>query len=248
MKKAAGHRAAFIVLLLIMITGMCRITASAQTEDTDTQVKVINVQKVKTISWRARLRCTVKKGKKVLAKEGSTVEVVSRDYNYGGKSLVKLGKYQVRLKNSCLRFLSDMASVSKTGDYTKETKEAFINGKNASSRTRYLIWVSLDKQRVNIFTGKKGNWRLIRVYPCSSGATPTPTRSGWRTVDYKRKVLKGLLWFTDLSGGGFHKWPGKVNMNVLGKHTASHGCVRLTESDAKALYDLIPVHTKILVY
>jgi len=55
-------------------------------------------------------------------------------------------------------------------DYDQQTKTIWVNAKGYASTTRYLIWVSLAYQRVNIFEGSKGNWTLIHEYLCGSGA------------------------------------------------------------------------------
>ena len=54
--------------------------------------------------------------------------------------------------------------------------------------------------------------------------------------------------FTDIVGGGFHKWPGSINKSIFGKDTASGGCVRLTNSDAEWIYKHVPVKSTVYVY
>ena len=50
-------------------------------------------------------------------------------------------------------------------DYSPEIKQAFVHAKGYSSRTGYLIWVSLATQKVNVFGGFKGNWDLMKNIP-----------------------------------------------------------------------------------
>ena len=49
---------------------------------------------------------------------------------------------------------------------------------NYDSKTDYLVWVSRYTQKVIVFTGKQGDWELIKTFPCSTGANNTPTPVG----------------------------------------------------------------------
>ena len=77
-------------------------------------------------------------------------------------------------------------------DYSPEIKQAFVHAKGYSSRTGYLIWVSLATQKVNVFGGFKGNWDLMRTFRCATGAPSTPTPVGVTYVTYKQSA-----WVTD---------------------------------------------------
>ena len=63
--------------------------------------------------------------------------------------------------------------------------ESFVNNSNLSSKTSYLIWVDTQSFKVNIFTGKKGNWKLTKSYSCSIGKPSTPTIKGTFYVGIK---------------------------------------------------------------
>ena len=203
---------------------------------------------VHTLYYKAKLHKDVKvKGKTVL-KKGKSVVVVSRNYDRSGSSLVKYKKGTVKVSNSSLSIYSDMPTISKEGDYKNKVKTAFVNGKKIKSKTKWLCWVSLDKQRVNVFHKKGGLWELVRTFRCSSGKTSTPTRAGKHKIDFKNRSLRGLAWFTDIVGGGFHKWPGSINHSIFGKDTASGGCVRMTNSDAEWIYKHVPVKSTVYVY
>ncbi len=202
-------------------------------------------EKVHTLYWKATLRRDVKaKGKTF--KRGTSVVVVNRRTH--SKSLVRCRGVLFKAPNSILSIKRDM-STAKKGDYSKETKERFINGKKkASSKTRWLVWVSLDKQRVNVFCGSKGAWKLVKTFKCSTGKASTPTPPGWNTIDGKSYYFKGCKYYTEVCGSGMHKWPGAMNRKILGSHTVSHGCIRLTESSARWIYKNVPRKTKTYVY
>ena len=56
--------------------------------------------------------------------------------------------------------LSDFLLVNSLSSYG----ESFVNNSNLSSTTNYLIWVDTQSFKVNIFTGKKSNWKLSKVF------------------------------------------------------------------------------------
>lgn len=51
------------------------------------------------------------------------------------------------------------------------------------SNTKYLIWVDLSNFKVNIYSGKSGQWNLLKSYVCTIGKTSTPTPKGTFSVD-----------------------------------------------------------------
>lgn len=81
-------------------------------------------------------------------------------------------------------------SYAANNDYSKTTKEVWINAKGYSSNTNYLVWINRAYQHVNVFTGSKGNWKLTKSFIVGTGAASTPTPVGVTTVSYK---LKGRL-------------------------------------------------------
>ncbi|MCM0646951.1 L,D-transpeptidase family protein [Clostridium swellfunianum] len=133
--------------------------------------------------------------------------------------------------------------------------EQYINNKNFPSKTKYLIWIDIPKQRVNIFTGSNKNWKLLKSMVCSTGKSYTPTIKGNFEVG-----VKGSYFIAD--GGARCKWYTQIKGNYLfhsvlydnkGERIidstlgvpASHGCVRLATENAKFIYDNIPAGTAI---
>lgn len=152
-------------------------------------------------------------------------------------------------------------------DYSKATKEGFVNQKGYKSSTGYLIWISLKTQKVNIFQGQKGNWKLIRTCSCATGQNATPTVTGVFQVIYKTSLWR----FTEVINGkevddyyrvfkvtGF--WGGQATHSrlYLTKDGSlldgtmgtpvSHGCVRMMDEDCGYIYSSIPYNTTVVVY
>ena len=141
--------------------------------------------------------------------------------------------------------------------YTDEVMEAFVNQKGYSSSTKYLVWVSLKTQTVNVFTGGKGNWTLTKSMPCASGKNSTPTVTGeftvkshaweWNFGTYKVRYVTVFY-----EGYAFHSRIYKTDYSSLLDDTigtpASDGCLRMLDDDCYYIFDQIPTGTRVVVY
>ena len=220
---------------------------------------------VKTIWWKAKTTKKlkvkdVKTKKKFKIGKGKTLVVTKRNYrhlNPNAKSTCVYKDHEVRIPNKYLNFKKDLCTGAK-GDYDDDTKEYFVNVARRAQlskkgRGNRLIWVSLDKQRVNVFIGSPGKWELEKVFLTSTGAAKTPTPVGPDVVNFKKLEYKiegsRVKYFVEAVGSGFHKWSysGKFRARA-GKHTISHGCIRLKESDAIWMYKNIEEGTRVLIY
>lgn len=145
------------------------------------------------------------------------------------------------------------------GDYTAQQKQDFVNAKGYSSSTGWLVWVNLYHTKVNVFTGSKGNWKLVKSFNCAIGNPNTPTPIGiykiqsqerytqWNYDDFYVNVI------TRFNGGyAFHTrkrsyYTGGYIMNDYNV-MASHGCVRLNVEDAVYLRDTVRLYSTVVVY
>ena len=228
-----------LVFVIILFAGM--LAAQVRQVPADQQI-----QKVHTLYWKATLRRDVKtQGKKI--KRGTSVVVIQR--NVHSKSVVKYKDVVFKAPNSWLSYKKDLATSQSQGDYNRLTKEHFINRlKNASSKTGWIVWISLDKQRVNIYRGSKGQWSLVKTFQFSTGKASTPTPTGWKVIDFKKMWVSGCKYYTEVCGSGIHRWPGTLNKMILGNHTVSHSCIRLTSGNAQWVYEHVPKKTAVLIY
>ena len=156
-------------------------------------------------------------------------------------------------------------------DYSKETKERFVNKKKYSSSTKYLCWVNTYTQRVNIFKGKKGKWKLYKSYRVTSGTFYHLTtlsknqkihrRMGVRTRHFVAGVhklspstyyMKWLSFFT--KGNSFHSHCWRTGSNRQINHVKGNlqpgtkGCMRMSVANAKWIYNNIPMRTRVVTY
>ncbi|MGI6028980.1 MAG: L,D-transpeptidase family protein [Candidatus Heteroscillospira sp.] len=142
-------------------------------------------------------------------------------------------------------------------DYEDFEKEIWVNAKGYSSESQYLIWINQSCQRVNIFEGSQGQWKLLRscIVGCGAGAnTPrgvfetTWNQPGWFTASYDvRPVVR-------FYGGGyaFHSrlyHPGTDQLSDPGiGYPISHGCIRMYDEDIQWIYDNVPSGTTVVSF
>lgn len=146
-------------------------------------------------------------------------------------------------------------------DYTPEVKTRWVNLQGYKSSTKYLIWVNLTYQRVNIFEGSQGKWYLIRSCLCGSGKSSTPTIRGVFTTSYKQTAWDygsyycgPIVRFNGSSGYAFHSRLEYYPMYSDRYYDArigfpiSHGCLRMYNDDIRWMYNNIPNGTTVVVY
>lgn len=142
-------------------------------------------------------------------------------------------------------------------DYEPYEKEIWVNAQDYSSDTQYLIWINQSCQRVNIFEGAQGEWKLIYEYIVGCGResnTPkgvfktTYNQTGWFTPSYDvRPVVR-------FKGGGyaFHSrlyHPGTNELQDAGiGYPISAGCIRMYDGDIQWIYDNVPTDTTVVVH
>lgn len=184
-------------------------------------------------------------------KPGKKVTIIYRRWK---QSLVSYEGKKYYIYNGAMRVNGQ--SYTKN-DYSTQAKELFINSKGYKSKSKYLIWISTYTQRVNVFQGSKGNWKLIRSEKCVTGKMSTYTPLGEFDVTkkkyahyYGRNFYKHLTYFR--GNNKMHTRParrkgGKYLNATMGK-PLSNGCVRLTDSLAKWVYKNVPKKATVLVY
>jgi lipoprotein-anchoring transpeptidase ErfK/SrfK len=151
----------------------------------------------------------------------------------------------------------DLLSEIYTGkDYSTDEKELFVNMKGYTSSSKYLIWISTYTQRVNIFTGSKGQWKLFRACRCATGDKETPTPLGGFKLYARQSAQKYKHTYYRYLSKFFIKnsmhtriryYSGRFEDSRLGL-PLSHGCVRLEDQNAKYIYQNVPLKTTVIVY
>lgn len=185
---------------------------------------------------------------------GSKVEII-RDYDNGEEYNINYNNKEYVVDSSYLNIYSD--PVTNPIKMTEEQMEKYVNTKDFYSDTSYFVWVDLDRQRINVFTGKTKEWKLIREIDCASGVNRTPTIRGTfyigdRGQDFFDKYGYGARNWVRISGFYlFHSIIVDRNYNIVDDNVGtrlSHGCIRMSVDNSKWFYDYIPQNTKIWIW
>ena len=143
-------------------------------------------------------------------------------------------------------------------DISDTDKEIFVKAKGYESKTDYLVWVNLERQKVNVFLREETGWDLIKTFTCSSGAniTPTPTGTmtycafgnGWYEKEY---IVRPILYLNMERGIAFHSilfnLDGSVQDATQGR-PVSHGCIRMKKDDINWMASYLTIGTTVVVY
>lgn len=148
---------------------------------------------------------------------------------------------------------------AKEHDYKESDKVKWVNIKGYSSKTDYLIWVSIAYQRLNIFSGSAGNWNLQQTFIIGTGAPGRDTPAGvWRLINKSSKgwstskyTVKPVISFIN-DKYGFHSrlyYPNSTRIydDKIG-FPCSHGCIRMYSDDLSWFYRIVPLKTTVIVF
>lgn len=152
------------------------------------------------------------------------------------------------------------------GAWSGASEKMWNKVKNSSSNTKYLISVSRELNRLCVYEGKKGNWKLKYYWMCSTGRPEdgkisiTPTGSWlmpeednhlgyigghkdytcwYATRFYKRCFFHSVTYKPESKT---EKLDPRLGMNI------SDGCIRLDIENAKWIYDNCHTGTRVIVY
>ena len=222
--------------------------ASAPTAETS---RVRTAYYYGTVKAKVTLKSHDKKKKKITLKKGDIVR--SEGFSQGAFKFTRNGRpYEAKW----FRFKKVKADFTKNAYVNGFTPEAYVNHGNFGSKTGYLIWINIYSQRVFIFQGSKGNWKLINKdeldgmdgYLCGSGKAKFPTPTGMNKSLHKKmkKYSKHSYWNCFSGTNAIHdskKW----EIKYLGK-MISNGCVRVTRNEAVWIYKNVPKKTRVIVF
>lgn len=133
------------------------------------------------------------------------------------------------------------------------------SSKASSSKSSKVIKVDLTAQLVDAYDGSE----RIHRFECVSGDKDHPTDRGKFKIQRKHEIYRSRAYnvqmnyamFFTADGKALHQYHGAVPLSVVrtfrGKVSewfGSHGCVRLSETDARALFEWAPLGTTVEVF
>ena len=248
-------RTRFRLLFMLLLAGLILSFVPAMRAHAERPIISCDPSEIHPIWWKARNRYDVKvtiqeTGQTRTIRKWTAITLVS--FNRSGPKTVMLADgTHCTMPANAIKVLEDRCT---KGDYSTETKTRFVNSRDITSKTDYMIWVSTNVQSLNIFKGSNRNWTLIKSYSCSTGMADWETPIGMRSIVAKMKVChsqmfdSNLINFLSFGGSGIHKWPGGGMTGKIGVKPCSHACVRLSKSASLWTYNHIPVGTRLFVY
>lgn len=215
---------------------------------------------VRTMGYKATVKSTFTaspanaKSKKQSVKKGTKVTVLSR----GTTCKVQLPNNQVvYAKSSNLNFTS---AVYTTKNYTRAQKEAFVNDMGYTSSTKYLIWVSTYTQTYSLYTGSRGNWKLLRTAKVATGGKTNPTQTrickitkkaerhpNWEYPNGMYQAPIVFFYYENAFHSRLKYSDGSIADKTIGK-PVSGGCIRMYDEDINYLYNNVPIGTTVVIY
>lgn len=137
------------------------------------------------------------------------------------------------------------------------THEAFTKIKGTYSGSCYKIVVNRSTCMMYIFKAGDG-WEPFKQWSCSVGKPSTPTPRGNFTLDYKMKIMHSKKstekWAVSFYGDYcihstlYKKYDTSVPIDLTLGEKVSNGCIRLSESNSKWLFNNCPVGTGVYIY
>ena len=150
------------------------------------------------------------------------------------------------------KYVFDANGQTATAPVTRPADEYAMERKaqSYSSSTSYMILVNRSTHKLGVFERKAGRWEMTAYWDCVTGKPSTPTITGsFKTTGGKRSSLSTdsrAKYCTQITGGYFFHTILSSN-NELGK-SLSHGCIRLSYSSAKWIYQHIHAGTRVVIY
>ncbi|MDO5334696.1 MAG: L,D-transpeptidase [Coriobacteriia bacterium] len=168
-------------------------------------------------------------------------------------SKMKITGYQVKLveKSGGSRPANASLSTVYASNWDSFAKDILYSRiKNKSSKSSYTISVDTTFNRLAIYKGSKGKWKLVKYWVCGTGIKSRPTTKGDFTLKSRNaRIDSGKISYYNFHGYGgslgFHSVTCKVYTKKLSKPISkqlgkniSHGCVRVSMKNSKYIYKL----------
>ena len=204
----------------------------------------------------------------------ATIKAILTYESKQGEKQERIATAEVKIDNHSIEHYAkdvlEKVTLGYKGDFTLEwaqendllafEKELWVNAKGYSSNSEYLLWINLAFQRVNIFEGKTGDWKLIRSCIVGTGAPGRGTATGVTTTTYKQRdgwtthgyTCKPVVRFRSGTGYAFHSrlyYPRSDQLidSRIG-FPISNGCIRMYDDDIWFIYDNVPEGTTVVVH
>lgn len=233
----------------ILYSGFSKKTVSLQAKAFSSDVKSVTDPRYKVKLKKAVTVTDPKTKKAIKLAKGTKLE--TKDKTSNKVNVYLSNERRVALSRSLLSYYG---LTKRSTDYSRKTKEDYVNSKGFGSQTKWFIWISHYTCKVNVFYGSRGKWKLQKTFPCCVGKWSTRTARGHKKILTKHASSSyggPILYFSPGEFGTHENPDGCAFHNVINKDMGkqvSGGCVRLYTSALIYLYNNCPVGTAVWSY
>jgi len=117
--------------------------------------------------------------------------------------------------------------------------------KNAiNHQPEYAIFIEIDEKKLYLYE----DGQIVKSYPIASGTWDMPSPIGTWRITNKGKWDKryGEHWMGLNVPWGTYGIHGTSKAGSIGQ-AASHGCIRMYNTDVSELYDMVPIGTEVII-
>ena len=214
-----------------------------QPAPTPTPTPSVDISGVRTMSYKAKVLKKIGKYAK-----GTTVEVTR---NFKKQWVLPDGTTVEKDKRSTYFDLTKQI-YDPDCKYSAAVAEAWINKRGTASSTDWLFWCNKYGQRVYVFKGSKGNWKLQKTYKCGTGniaygdGSDQGVSFGWKIWN-KDKAFQGPQAMQYYNMHYSSAWGNSIHQGGTGK-PGTHGCISLAKSAAVWCFENLPINTRVVVW
>lgn len=183
-------------------------------------------------------------GKKITLPAGTAFWTTASSGN--DLTAIRTDGIKIKINGTSLRF-TNLRVTPDINYYSKEQREAFVNGRGYESQTDYLIWINQYSSCLSVYKGGKGRWKQVLATDCVIGAVGHTSPGVFKLLKYGTKNGKPEIYFT---WNGLKQWGCaihcRLDRNVRGPH--SMGCVRLGDKELYFVYNNCKLGTTVVSY
>lgn len=221
--------------------------------------------KFNAIKYKGTMRKTVKltcwtkghKKHKITIKKGKTI--VFDEFSKGRYRTYYNGNHYINVKRIYLKNITAKGYYDCKHPYSAMEAQRYVNRRGISSKKSGLVFVSTRSQRIYLFQGSKGKWKIDTTgkykgrkyantsagnWVISTGKSSTPTPTGITKYKYKWRTHHSLSYWSVCNTFSFHS---KSRKWVLGG-PKSGGCIRNEKEQAHYIYDKYKLGTTVVIY
>jgi hypothetical protein len=211
---------------------------------------------------------TTNKGNKVKLKRGSLILAIYRDSDGNSNLVVQDGTHRGEIISKVPSSRAESLATLTNSNiiYTVDTVEKFVNQKDIRSETNTMLWFNRGTQRLYVFKGRKGHWKVVkncwnkehgkRTLGCKANSESYAHYNSDSGNGIKNAFNRYALFHKDASHfQGIPRYihyqsPGGSGIHAVGGtgRPSTHGCIAITNSNLDIVWNDLPTRSRVAVF